>query len=122
MFLGSTYREDIDDIRNSPSQELIKKIKKYSDLITIYDPFNKINKIKLERNYLKKFDILIFCVKHNQIRKMNFKSILNIRNTIFDLNHVIPKILKKSKYYKKRIFVLGDYSVKRILITEAQDL
>ena len=104
LFLGSTYREDIDDIRNSPSQELIKKIKKYSDLITIYDPFNKINKIKLERNYLKKFDILIFCVKHNQIRKMNFKSILNIRNTIFDLNHVIQK-----KYLKNPNIIRREY-------------
>jgi len=111
LFLGSTYKEDVDDIRNSPAKELINKISKYTNSIVIYDPFTNIDKIKLEKRYLKRFDIFIFCVSHAQIKKLNFKNIFNLKKVIFDLNHVIPKkILKKTKNYNKNIFVLGDYS------------
>ena len=83
----------------------------YTNSIVIYDPFTNIDKIKLEKRYLKRFDIFIFCVSHAQIKKLNFKNIFNLKKVIFDLNHVIPKkILKKTKNYNKNIFVLGDYS------------
>ena len=59
---------------------------------------------------LKKFDVLIFCVSHDQFKKFNFSKIIKFKNYCFDLNHVIPKKnLDKIDKKKNKIFILGDY-------------
>ena len=44
LFLGITFKEDVPDLRNSKSLELIKFLKKQKHKVIIYDPF--IEKLK----------------------------------------------------------------------------
>ena len=61
-----------------------------------------------KKDFLKKFNILIFCVKHLEFYKLiDFKKIINLKKTIFDLNHVIPKKYIKSRY-SKNLYILGE--------------
>ena len=109
MIFGYSYKEDIADSRNSPSKILIKHLKRYVNKIEIIDPYHQ-DKIKLleKKDFLKEFNILIFCVKHLEFYKLiDFKKIINLKKTIFDLNHVIPKKYIKSRY-SKNLYILGE--------------
>ena len=82
LCLGVTYKENVDDIRESPAIKIIDKLKKHVKNINIYDPLNKslntLNEKKL-KNY--KFDLVVFLVKHNKFTKLSIKSkkVLNYR-------------------------------------------
>ena len=82
LCLGITYKENVDDIRESPAIKIIDKLKKHVKNINIYDPLNKslntLNEKKL-KNY--KFDLVVFLVKHNKFTKLSIKSkkVLNYR-------------------------------------------
>ena len=109
LIFGYSYKEDIDDSRNSPSKILIKNLKNYVNKIEIVDPYFQ-DSIKLinKKKFLNKFDILIFCVRHSDFYKLiNFKKLFNLNKIIFDLNHVIPKKYLSLKNSKK-VYVLGE--------------
>ena len=108
LLLGTTYKEDVGDFRFSPSIMLYDFLKKKKYKAFTYDPYESKNS-KLNKNYLNKFDIIIFCIKHKQFLKLNFKSLFKSNKYIFDLNHVIPKKILKNKFYKN-VFILGNYS------------
>ena len=98
------------DFRHSPSVALINNLKKKIKNIKTYDPFLDDNNDIIKTKNLKKFDVLIFCVNHDQFKKFNFSKILKFKNYCFDLNHVIPKKnLEKIEKKKNKIFILGDY-------------
>ncbi len=108
LLLGTTYKEDVGDFRHSPSRMLYSLIKKKGFRIVSYDPYEK-NEKRLTQEYIKKFDIIVFCIKHKEILKLNFQRLFKSNKYIFDLNHVIPKNLLKNKV-KQNIHILGDYT------------
>ncbi len=103
LVMGISYKEDVDDTRNSPTNTLIKKLKEKGSKITIHDPMvykNKIPKFCL-------FDLVLFCVKHkdyNNIPNRYFSK----ASSYFDLNNVLNN--KKINFIKKKnlkLFILG---------------
>ena len=85
LLLGLSFKEDVGDIRNSKSIELLKKIKKNNFIIDFYDP--KVNQVELKREYnlkmnkpIGKYDCIIVAVAHKEFKKMNKESILNLTN------------------------------------------
>ena len=80
LFLGLTFKEDVPDLRNSKSLDLISYLKKQKHEIMFYDPF--IQKFKGFKNLslpeTKKpiFDSIVLCVPHSQILKELKKKIL----------------------------------------------
>ena len=80
LFLGLTFKEDVPDLRNSKSLDLISYLKKQKHEIMFYDPF--IQKFKGFKNFslpeIKKpiFDSIVLCVPHSQILKELKKKIL----------------------------------------------
>ena len=80
LFLGLTFKEDVPDLRNSKSLDLISYLKKQKHEIMFYDPF--IQKFKGFKNLslpeTKKpiFDSIILSVPHSQILKELKKKIL----------------------------------------------
>lgn len=109
LIFGYSYKEDIADSRNSPSKILVKYLKRYVKKIEIIDPYHQ-DSIKLlkEKDFLKEFNVLIFCVKHFEFYKLlDFKKIINLKKTIFDLNHVVPKKYLKLRY-SKNLYILGE--------------
>ena len=111
LILGASYKEDVFDLRLSPSINLLKSLKKYTNNVFLYDPFieknDKLNTInKLPK--LKKFDVVIFVNAHKQLKNISFNKF--VKNTIyFDLNNVLSdKIIKKCKKNNILLKVLGD--------------
>tara|TARA_A100001011_G_scaffold400203_2_gene513162 strand:- start:1647 stop:2789 length:1143 start_codon:yes stop_codon:yes gene_type:complete len=75
LCLGATYKENVDDLRESAAIKIIDKLKKNIKNIHIYDPLNKslnnINEKKL-KNY--KFDLVIYLVNHDKFKNIKIKS------------------------------------------------
>ncbi len=108
LLLGLSFKEDVGDIRNSKSIELVIKIKKKNLVIDCYDP--RVDKAELEREYnLKmnkpkgKYDCIIVAVAHKEFIKMNEKNILRLVNDnsyIIDIKGIWnKKISSKLKNY-----------------------
>ena len=112
LIMGLTYKEDIDDTRNSASILLYKKLIKKSAKITFHDPMvsKKENVFHEKIPKFKKFDLILFCVKHKNYKKIPL-SIFSKKPVYFDLNNVLEE--KKINYMKGRnykLFILGRYS------------
>jgi UDP-N-acetyl-D-glucosamine dehydrogenase len=110
LFVGMSYKNDVGDLRNSPSIELANKLFKLKSKIYYFDPlvkdeiknFIKVNDIKQEQKY----DIILFCVKHRDFKNFSFINFNQMKKTIFfDLNNVVDlklynKLKKINKIYK----------------------
>ena len=112
LLASITYREDVADTRNSPTEVLFKILKKENLVIKFTDPFfqdHKIDNIRLKSQSIKKgikdFDILVFCVAHSEYKKISFKNLGDYKKQkiIIDLNNCIAKQvnqIKLNKYLK----------------------
>jgi UDP-N-acetyl-D-mannosaminuronate dehydrogenase len=74
LCLGVTYKENVDDLRESAAIKIINKLKQHIKNIYIYDPLNKsLNNISEKKLKNYKFDLIVFLVNHNNFKKLNFK-------------------------------------------------
>ncbi len=83
LCLGITYKENVDDLRESPALKIINFLRKKVRNISIYDPLNKsLNNISKKNLKNFKFDLVIFLVKHDSFINLKIKSkkILDYRN------------------------------------------
>jgi UDP-N-acetyl-D-galactosamine dehydrogenase len=112
LFLGATFKEDCNDMRNSKNLEVIKKFiktKKYN--IDFYDPFLQNNKydryfgkhFKKLKNLKKNYFAVIILVPHAQIirRQTFFLNKINDGGYLFDLKGIVDKknIKKEFNYW-----------------------
>ena len=112
LILGASYKQDIGDIRSSPSIDLYKYLKRGGNSVTIYDPLilqsQKAKFIINNLPNLNNFDVVIFCVAHKTFNKLKLSK-LPKKPHYFDLNMVLNntnKIFMKQK--KLKLKVLGD--------------
>lgn len=110
LIFGASYKENVGDTRFSPTESVYNFFKKRNCKITVIDPLvKKWKEKKIDTNKKvssKKFDIIIFAVKHDQFHKvkMNFKK----KAIILDLNKVLSNSQRKAIENKyKDYFFLG---------------
>ena len=87
---GLTYKENVDDVRESPTLQLLENLESHlaSDIIKIYDPFVKNEICKNQYDdfdiFLEAIDMLVIMVGHDEIKenmnKLKGKVILDTRN------------------------------------------
>lgn len=88
---GLTYKEDVDDIRESPTLQLLKSMKKHlcgESSIKVYDPYIKKNivpnQIHSFKDFLEQVDFVVIMVAHSQIREnmdaLKNKIVLDTKN------------------------------------------
>lgn len=87
---GLTYKEDVDDMRESPTLQMLESMDKHlsGNLIKVYDPF--VTKDVVANQYhnldefLKNVDMIVLLVGHSEIKqnmnKLEGKIILDTRN------------------------------------------
>ena len=86
---GLTYKENVDDVRESPTLQLLESQKRHlANGLKVYDPF--IKKQFVDNQYfdfdefLNDIDFIVIMVKHNEIKdnmsKLNGKIILDCHN------------------------------------------
>ena len=112
LILGASYRQDIGDIRNSPSIEISKKLKRRGHNVLIHDPVilteDKKNIITNKMPDINKFDVVLFCVGHAFYKSLRISK-LPKRPYYFDLNLILKersKVFLRENNYKLK--VLGD--------------
>jgi UDP-N-acetyl-D-galactosamine dehydrogenase len=67
LFLGITFKEDVPDLRNSKSFDVLNFLKKKNHLISLHDPFlhdKKYNIVDFKKIRTNKFDAVILAVPH----------------------------------------------------------
>mgnify|MGYP001026354020 FL=1 len=108
LIMGVSYKEDINDTRSSPTEILFRKLKKSNAIVTVHDPivtfWNEMG-IKVSKSYpnMNSFDAIVFTVRNEEYKKINFKKKINKKNIlIMDANNVLSekqhKILKEKNY------------------------
>ena len=108
LILGMSYKENVGDLRFSPSIYFAKKCVQLKPKVYWHDPFvksipvNNVTKVDSIKN-LSGFDLVLFAVKHDLYNKLKFDIRLN--NTIFfDANYVLTKKQLNKIENKKIIF------------------
>lgn len=101
LFIGLSYKKNINDLRESPSLELIKifKDKKFKYL-SFYDPYYKkipitrklnlqsINYLELNKKNIKHIDTIFLLTDHDSI---NYSLFNNFKSIIFDTRNKLNK-------------------------------
>lgn len=86
---GLTYKEDVDDIRESPSLQLLEAMEKHlAPAMKTYDPYVKRDIVKNQyhdfNEFLNNIDFVVIMVSHDQIKKnmdkLGGKIILDTKN------------------------------------------
>ena len=98
LLIGMAYKKNIDDIRESPSLDILYLLNKYKSKVEYFDPyipnfiFNKVKKTSLNdlnSEILKRFDAVIILTDHStvdyELIKNNSKLIIDARN-VYPLN------------------------------------
>ena len=98
--MGVSYKEDIEDTRNSPANKIYNFFKKKQCQISVFDPLVKIwsefdIKVKNQIPNFQKFNIIIFITRHSVYRKIKFNIKLKPNLIIFDSNNVLSSSQRK---------------------------
>ena len=105
LFLGVTFKENCNDIRNSKIINVIKELNSIGINTTVYDPYaDKIDvkntyNIKLSDNYEGKYDAIIFAVAHEVFRDFSISKLKNLsvkKPIIIDIKSILSKDIQNS--------------------------
>ena len=115
LIMGLSYKQDVSDLRFSPSIDLINSLQKFKAKLTLHDPItsdfddDKFKILKKIPNF-KNFDSVLFCVNHSYYKKLKIQK-FSKKTHYFDLNQVLKySLIKKLKKYNYKLEVLGgDY-------------
>ena len=102
--LGLSYKEGTNSIKNSPSINLIKKIKALGNTkISSYDPKAKYNKVTQLKNFdlvVKNSSIIILMTPWKIFKTINFKYFKNVKIIIDPY-----KLISKNRFNKKQTYL-----------------
>ena len=108
LIMGVSYKEDINDTRYSPTELLFRQLKKNGAIVATHDPivsyWNETGmKVLKSYNNMNSYDAIVFTVRHEEYKKINFLKKLTKKNAlIVDAHKVLSekqhKILKDKKY------------------------
>ncbi len=99
LILGITFKENCSDIRNSRVVNLYNHFKKLNNNVDVYDPYAdknevyRFSRIKLIDKIIKKYEVVILAVAHDQFLEIDYKNILNANYVLYDVKSILPKKL-----------------------------
>ena len=108
LVLGVTFKENVEDIRNSKVAELIKELQSYSLNIDAVDPYASFTEFKHEYNLefktdiLGTYDVVILAVPHKEYLTKDiifFEKLLNENGLFVDIKGVYRKFAHKHSYW-----------------------
>lgn len=101
QILGITFKENVNDIRNSKIIDIIKELQKRNIKVYVKDPNSDMNmvekeyKINIDENKNnEKVDVLVVAVAHDQYKNMSNEEILDYLNEnkiVFDIKNILNK-------------------------------
>ena len=110
LFMGLTFKENVDDTRETPVKEIIKELKEFGCILYGYDPFLSEKDIvdfglKIFDKSTVKVDCVIFTVAHEPFKRMGLDSIKNFSKDapiLIDIRGIFNRKEAEEKgfYYK----------------------
>lgn len=101
QILGITFKENVNDIRNSKVIDIIKELEKKNIKVYVKDPNSDMHvveeeyKIHIDENTNnEKVDVLVVAVAHDQYKNMSNEEILDYLNEnkiVFDIKNILNK-------------------------------
>ncbi len=94
---GITYKPNVDDVRESPSLEIVNILREMGYVVKVHDPHAKKEGLVSRQEALKNADMLLCLVSHDVFKDINDKSFDNSSKNIiiFDVVNVISKTKNK---------------------------
>jgi UDP-N-acetyl-D-galactosamine dehydrogenase len=108
LVMGTTFKENVTDIRNSKVADVVKTLKSYHLTVHVVDPLADSDELKheygfeLEKNPVHDYDAVIIAVSHNEYLSFDdayFKSITKENALIADLKGSYRNKLTSRKYW-----------------------
>ena len=100
LILGTTFKEDCPDIRNTKVIDIYTTLHEYSDNVVVYDPWVDVSKMKrvygidVETNADNlsegRFDVVVLAVAHRQFLNMDVRRYLQPAGIVYDVKSVLP--------------------------------
>jgi len=97
LVLGITFKENCPDIRNTKVIDVVKELRSYGAIITIFDPW--VDCLQVAQEYGidclsaipidKKYDVITIAVSHHQFIDINYDSILKEPGVLYDVKGVL---------------------------------
>ncbi|WP_343695612.1 nucleotide sugar dehydrogenase [Flavobacterium sp.] len=99
LMLGITFKENCPDVRNTKIVDVIKALKEYGIVVTIFDPLASPEEVKNEykldtKNSLptEKFDAIVLGVAHSEFLGLNFSALQKNDSLLYDVKGVLGEI------------------------------
>ena len=106
--MGATFKEDVEDIRNSKVADLVSEFKSYGVGIDVVDPKASSEEIKHEygfelcANPATDYDAIIVAVNHKEyttLTEADFKKMTTEKAILVDLKGIFRKKIKDMQYW-----------------------
>jgi UDP-N-acetyl-D-galactosamine dehydrogenase len=96
LLLGFTFKENCPDVRNTKIVDVVKALKEYGILVTIFDPLANANDVKKEYNLVTintlpndTFDAIVLGVSHKEFLELNFSELQKENSLLYDVKGVL---------------------------------
>lgn len=114
LILGVSYRQDVDDTRNSPSEQICNYLIKNKIKFITHDPlvsyWSELNIRPLnDLPSLDNIDVALFCVPHRSYQQIDMSSWLSNNTLIIDTNRVLTdEQIAQVKQKSSELYILGN--------------
>ena len=110
--MGATFKENVEDIRNSKVADVVKELSSYGVTVEVTDPKADSEELKQEYGFElvskpgKDYDAVIIAVNHNEYKDLTeswFQNILSKDGLVVDIKGVYKGKIKETKKKIKKI-------------------
>ncbi|MBC2366911.1 nucleotide sugar dehydrogenase [Listeria booriae] len=118
---GTTYKGDVDDIRESPAIDIIQLLEKETDFeLAVFDPHVKAPWIESDlEKAVENADLVCVLTDHSEFKTVTATQFEGMKQkNIFDTKHVIPELEKMVIYNMGNLYEMKKGSKKLVPITE----
>lgn len=108
LIMGTTFKENVSDIRNSKVADVYNELKTYGVHIDVVDPYASPEEVKHEYGFSLvpkpegNYDAIIVAVAHRDyadLQERDFQALLNERGILFDLRGLYRKRITGLSYW-----------------------
>ncbi len=108
LVLGATFKENVEDIRNSKVADVVKELVSYGVTVEVSDPRANSDELKHEYGFElvkslgKNYDAIIVAVNHDEFKNLNeewFASALSKDGLVVDIKGMLKGKIKNLNYW-----------------------
>lgn len=108
LVMGVTFKEDVEDIRNSKVVDVIKELKDYSVNVDVIDPHANHNevmheyKLEMTKNPTNNYDAIVLAVSHAEYKGLNksyFENLSNGKIFLVDIKGIYKHLRNEVNYW-----------------------